>query len=242
MSDENSGSLLSEALQAPDDVSEVGDSEGRIVRIQRDPSYPGAKRVHLDTTLLDDPVTEIWQLPASPTRPDFYPPHVPFIRDLSCLVMERKRGLFVSWRDATAGRQLSPEKAEAHRTSIPADLSELMSSMHERSPDKLAPADAAELNRLWRERFDDDDVQQWIASGSEIEMEERIVAGFDDVAQQLVQLGWTLEGAGEAGPPSVIRSETLRKAGIRRELTLMAVHGIGNITLRDETIGPVAST
>ena len=240
MSSENHGSLLSEALQAPDDVSEVCDSEGRLVHIQRDPSYPGAKRAHLDAPLADDRVTQVWHLPASPTRPDFYPPDVPFIRDVSCLVMEGNRGLFVSWKDAAA--LLSPEKSEAMRTSMPADLSELMSSMHERSPDKLAPADAAELIRLFQERFGDDDVQKWIASGSETELEDRVVTGFDDVARQSVESGWSLlEEPGEAGPPFVIRSETLRKAGMRRKLTLAVMAGVSHITLRDETIGPVAS-
>ena len=208
MSDENSRYLLSEALQVPDDVSEVSDSEGRLVRIQRDPSYPGAKRAYLDTPRVDDRVTQVWRLPASPTRPDFYPPDVPFIPDVLCLVMEGKRGLFVSWTDA-AGRPLSPEKTEAMRTTLPADLSELMSSLHERSPDKLAPADAAELHRLFRERVGNDDVQQWIASGSETELENRVVTGFDDVARQLVESGWSLEEPAEAGPPFVIRSETL---------------------------------
>ena len=240
MSNENSGSLLSEALQAPDDVSEMSNSEGRIVRIQRDPSYPGAKRAHLDAPLPDDRVTQVWRLPASATRPEFYPSDVPFIPDVSCLVTEGKRGLSVSWKDA-ASRSLSPEKAEAIRTSAPADLSDLMSSVYRRSPDKPAPADAAELHRLFRERFRDDDVQQWVVSDSGRELEDRIVARFDDLVRQSVESGWSQEGPGEGDPPFVIRSETLRKAGTQRELTLMAVAGISNIILRDETIEPVAS-
>ena len=241
MSSESHGSLLSEALQAPGDVSEVSDSEGRLVHIQRDSSYPGAKHAHLNAPLADDRWTQMWRLPASPTRPDFYPPDVPFIPDVSCLVMEGKRGLFVSWKDTAT--LLSPEKAEAMRTSVPADLSEMMSSVRERSSDKLAAADAAEMHQLFQERIRDDDVQEWMASGSETELENRIVTRFDDVARQLVESGWSVSVGepGEAGPPFVIRSETLRKAGMRRELTLAVVAGVSNIILRDETIGPFAS-
>ena len=47
------------------------------------------RKKQIPILLLDDRVTQMWRLPASPTRPEFYPLDVPFIRDVSCLVMGR---------------------------------------------------------------------------------------------------------------------------------------------------------
>jgi hypothetical protein len=78
MSDERV-SLLIEGLRAADTVSEVRDAEGRVARIDRHSSYPGATHVYLDPPPSDAAIRSQWGLPAASTRPDFYPPDLPFV-------------------------------------------------------------------------------------------------------------------------------------------------------------------
>ena len=121
MSHEAYASLFSEGLGAPENVSEVRDSEGHLARIERDPSYPGAKRIYLDPSASDCPIQVYWSLPASASRPEFYPPGLPFIAGVSCKVTEGKDRLVATWLDEAGARD--PDRAEAIRTSIPEELS-----------------------------------------------------------------------------------------------------------------------
>ena len=231
MSHEAYASLFSEGVWAPEDVSEVSDSEGHLARIERDPSYPGAKRVYLDPSASDCPIQVHWSLPESASRPEFYPPDLPFIPGVSCRVTEGEDRLVATWIDDASARD--PDRAEAIRTSIPEELSEFWSSMKQKWDEgrPVAPG-VAERFKLFRDRFTDNDMPQWMASVCEGELEGRFPTDFENLLRQSVESGWSHESA-EAAVPFAIKSASLRKGGGRRVLTLMAPFGAGTLVLSE---------
>lgn len=123
-------SLLNEARLAPEDVSEVTDSEGRIVRIERDPSFPGAKRLVLESMPETARLKVKWALPATLHRPDFYPPDVPFLPGIASTVMEGAGHTVVVWKDEGCPR-VAPEEAERLKSSMPEDFKTFTATMKE---------------------------------------------------------------------------------------------------------------
>ena len=236
MSENRYGSLLSEGFGAPDDVSEVRDAEGRVARIERHSSYPGAKRVYLDPPVSDAPFQAQWRLPASSTRPDFYPPGLPFIPDISSHVIEAEGRVMATWRDDACPR-VSPDELEAIQASLPTELSELMSSVkHSSAKGRQRASEFVEGFKALRDRWSDEDVKEWLAgvSGPEA-LEERFVEAFQTALDQMAEVGWVEEPAQHV-PSYAVELAHLRRGDRQRQLVLSATFGIGSLMLTETSV------
>ena len=96
MRDQGYGELMRKAVSASDDTTEVRDEEGRVARIARDESYPGAICVTLDATEDQTRYQTKWILPATESRPSFYPDRVPFVSGISCVVTQASKTVFIN--------------------------------------------------------------------------------------------------------------------------------------------------
>lgn len=166
MSEERYVSLLSKGLGAPDEVSEVRDAGGRVARIERHSSYPGAKRVYLDPSASDDSIEVQWSLPASSTRPEFYPLELPFIPAISGHVLEGKGRVMAMWRDDPAPR-VSSDELESLTSCFPTEVSELMVSVKQGSTQgRQRAVEFVEGFKALSNRWSESDVEGWLACAS----------------------------------------------------------------------------
>ena len=237
-------SLLSQGAGAPQDVSEVSDSEGQVARIERDPSYPGAKRVYVYPPTSEGPNHTRWILPAASARPTFYPPDFPFIRDIACRVSVGEGLVFAIWRDE-AKRRPDPESAASTLAPMPAVMSDLVSSMKDTlAKIKQTGPEAAEASKALLDRFLQDDVQQLMERASTEEaLDDRWAAGFREVRRQSIESGWVVEAAEADGTtPPAVASASFRKAGRQRVVLLTAMFGRGGLSLVEERVESVASS
>ena len=176
-------SLLGEGFLAPDTVSEVHDGEGRVARIERHPSYPGAKRVYLDPPASDTPFQARWRLPASSTRPDFYPPEFPFIPELLCDVIEAEDRVQAVWVDET-GPRISSDERKSFFSSLPPKISELAASVKQSSAQGRERAlEFAEGLKALKDRGDvwsEGEAEDWLAGVSRREaLDDRFIQAFE---------------------------------------------------------------
>lgn len=236
MSENRYGSLLSEGMEAPDTVSEVRDAEGRVARIERHPSYPGAKRVYFDPPASDAPFQAQWSLPASSTRPDFYPPELPFIPAISGYVIEGEGRVMATWRDDDAPR-LGSDELELLSSSLPAELSELMASVKQSSAQgRQRAVEFVEGFKALRNRWSESDVEGWLAgvSGQEA-LDDRFGEAFQTAVGQMREAGWVEEPADHV-PPYAVQFVYLTRDDRRRDLVLSATFGIGSLTLTERPV------
>ena len=236
MSEDRNGSLLSEGFGAPDDVSEVRDAEGRVARIERHPSYPGAKRVYLDPPASDAPFQAHWSLPASSTRPDFYPLELPFIPAISGFVIEGEGRVMVTWRDDSAPC-LGSDELESLRSSVPTELSELMASVKKSSAQgRQRAVEFVKGFKALSDRWSESDVEGWLAdvSGPEA-LEDRFGEAFQTALGQMREAGWVEESADHI-PSYAVQFAYLTRDDRRRDLVLSATFGIGSLTLTERPV------
>lgn len=236
MSEDPYLSLLGEGFLAPDTVSEVRDAEGRVARIERQASYPGAKRVYLDPPASETPFRVRWRLPASSTRPDFYPPEFPFIPELLCDVIEAEDRVQAVWVDET-GPRISSDERESLISSLPTALSELAASVKQSSAQGRERAlEFAEGLKALQARGDvwtEGEAEDWLAgvSGREA-LEDRFLEAFQTALGQMTEAGWVEEPANQA-PSSAVRFAYLTRGDRGRQLRLMATFGMGTLTLTE---------
>lgn len=236
MSEDPYLSLLGEGFLAPDTVSEVRDAEGRVARIERHPSYPGAKRVYVDPPASDTPFQVRWRLPASSTRPDFYPPEFPFVPALLCDVIGAEDCVQAVWVDET-GPRISSEERESLGSSLPPALSELVASLKQSSAQGRERAlEFAEGLKALKARGDvwsEGEAEDWLAgvSGPET-LEDRFLESFQTALGQMTNAGWVEEPSNQA-PSYAVRFAYLTRGDRGRQLRLMATCGIGTLTLTE---------
>jgi len=233
MSEDPYLSLLGEGFLAPDTVSEVRDAEGRVARIERHPSYPGAKRVYLDPPASDTPFHVRWRLPASSTRPDFYPSEFPFIPALLCDVIEAEGRVQAVWVDET-GPRISSDDRESLSSSLPPGVAELAASMKESSAQgRERASDFKEGLKALEDSWSAGEAEEWLASVSRGEaLDDRFIEAFQTALGQMTEAGWVEEPANQ--PPSyAARFAYLTRGDRGRQLKLMATFGIGTLTLTE---------
>ena len=229
-------SLLGEGFLAPDTVSEVHDAEGRIARIERHPSYPGAKRVYLDPPASETPFQARWRLPASSTRPDFYPAEFPFIPALLCDVIEAEDRVQAVWVDET-GPRISSDERKSFFSSLPPELSELAASVKQSSAQGMERAsEFAKGLKALKDRgviWSEGEAEGWLAGVSRREaLEDRFIQAFETALGQMTEAGWVEEPANQ-DPSSAVRFAYLTRGDRGRQLRLMATFGMGTLTLTE---------
>jgi len=223
--------ILGTAMRAPDDVSEIRDSEGRVAHIERHDSYPGAKRAYLDPAPPSGAIRSQWRLPATSAQPSFYPDALPFVSGLSASVMEGDTRLIATWRSDDPPRP-EPEAVENLRSALPREMAEVF------TPDTLGAEDSSErisrfreAFRSLRDRWTDDNVREWLVATSADDRppDPCFLEAYQAVLTQLLARGW-VHRASESEPDSV-RSASLARGGRRLELRLSAPLGVGSLTL-----------
>lgn len=237
MSENRYVSLLGEGFLAPDTVSEVRDAEGRVARIERDPSYPGAMRIYLDPPASDTPIQVRWRLPPSSTRPDFYPPEVPFIPALLGDVIEAEDRVQAMWRDETC-RRIGSEELESLSSSFPTEISELVAEVKQSSTEgRERAAEFAKGFKALSDRWSEADVEGWLAGvpGQEA-LEDRFLEAFQTALDQMTEAGWVEEPADHI-PSYAVKFAYLRRDDRGRQLLLSAMLGIGVLTLTERPVG-----
>lgn len=234
-------SLMTEASAAPDDVSEVRDDEGGVARIERDPAYPGAKRISLDSAEEDAGISTQWILPATESRPSFYPDDVPFVPALACRVMEGKDRHFVTWRDEGCP-VVDPERAKEFQESMPEAWREASASARKAAEAREAGEPAGEISfEEIRKSLDDEEVQEWMATMARAtEPDPRYLAAYETALRISLESGWEEEPQEEAKSdepviPSAVRRASLTRGEARRTLVLTSMLGVGSLMM---TQGP----
>lgn len=230
--------LFIEARKAADDVSEIHDEEGGIVRIQRDPSYSGAKRLMFDSPAAPARNQTQWILPATSIRPEFYPAGLPHLPDIASTVLEREGRTIATWRDEACPR-LEPEEAERIESSMPEDFREFTATMKAFAlQGKGDSPEAAATAKAFNHRMSMDDVKEWVASMSRPgELDARFSDGFEALLRESLAEGWVPE-EGHGDHPSMGRSAALQKDGRQRHLLLTAPMGIGSLSLMEGVLPP----
>lgn len=231
-------SLLNEARRAPEDVSEITDSEGRIVRIERDPSFPGAKRLVLEAMPETAKFRVRWDLPATLHRPAFYPSDIPFLGGIASTIMEGGERIVVVWKDEGCPR-VAPEEAERLKSSMPEDVKTMMAAMRELATQgKEVTPEAAATIKEYQYRLTQTDMKEWLEGLSRPEeVDERFSDGFETLVRESEAAGWVPEEEDEA-QPMVFRSATFQRDGVRRRLMLTATLGNGLLHLNEEVAPP----
>ena len=223
MGDRGYDELMRKAVSASDDTTEVRDEEGRVARITRDESYPGAVCVRLDATEDQTRYPTEWILPATESRPSFYPDDVPFVSGLSCLAKQASRRLFAIWDDENG---TDPELRRQLAASVPPALRDAVDAVKARR-DAGEPLGEVGLKEL-TECLGDDSVREWAAPFlKESEPDERFVTGFESIVNDCLEAGWREEDVSEdlPFPHLTLRLVALRRAGLQRVLVLSGARG-----------------
>jgi len=231
MKDPGYAALMREAIVAPEDTSEMRDGEGRLARIERDSSYPGAKCIRMIVAEGDNPLPVQWILPAATTRPAFYPTELPFLPGIACRVMEGEGRLFVSWRDPGCP-VVNPEEVAALKDSMPTAMRAAAASMKKAVDESASGTPGSEVSfKDFKQHFDTEEAKEWMASMARAkETDPRFMAGFDTLLNACLEAGWEVAPQGPEDIPAV-RSTSLRLGSSRRTLVLSSMMGIGSLVL-----------
>lgn len=235
MQDSGYSTLLQEAVEASEDVTELRDEEGRLARIERHESYPGAVCVRLDATEAQTPYPTLWVLPAMESRPSFYPAEIPFLGGLSCRARQAPDRLFVIWYDENR-TDPAPELKQQVRASMPGPLREVLGDLKEAyaAGESVSEESVQEII----EEFGSEPVREWTAGLLETSApDERLVAAFDTIVRECLKSGWyedTVEAEENALP--MHRTTTLRNSKLQRALVLGGMFGRGSLLLTQEPL------
>jgi len=234
MRDRGYDELMKTAASAADDTTELQDEEGRVARIARDESYPGARRVTLDATEDQIPYPTLWILPASESRPSFFPDEVPFVSGVSCRAKQANRRLYVNWDDEHA-TATDPELGRRLAASTPAAVRDTLDMLRARMG-AGEPLGQAGLEKV-TEMLEDESVQEWTASGMKASKpSERLVIGFESILTDCLEAGWQEEDISEDLPSAhlIHRAVALRRGELKRALVLSGALGTSRLGLTQE--------
>lgn len=221
--------LISKAMEADEEISQVQDDRGHVIEIERDPGVPGAKKLSYVGSA-EDSVPTHWRFPASSEPSSLYPDGVPFLPGMAASVLRGEERLFVHWRDDF--RCPEPDQLETLESSMPdevrATLHKLRDGMKEGG--EMDRSKLAEVSRILRELWTEDGMTEWVGSTASSDPDPRFVEGFEALAQACSDAGWT-ETEDREPQPFRAKSAAYTKAGRRRRIVLHTALGTSQLML-----------